>query len=272
MGAIASPALHIAPLDSIAALWGGSLPEFESEADAQELINAVVMGLWNRLSAHQDSRKPFYLLRSDRPDTSRAGLLELASMRRSELAGFVDGLFGSEAHMLFAAKAHEALSRLGEVHAMLDGIVEILADATKPAGANELKELARTLQQMTLVAEKLIHTTILSCKRMRSQHLGDMAMEPMDRPAFTQEDEEPDVINSPLSQRVTRHGVTVQVEIYGEGDGRWILEVIDAQGTSIVWDAFFATDQEALDTAIQSLEENPIEFAGQAPEDGGTLH
>ena len=272
MGAIASPALHVSPMQSVSALWGGKLPEFQSEADAEELISALVAGLWNRLAAHQDSRTPFRLVRSDRPDESRSGLLQQASTRRSELAGFVDGLFGAEARMSFPDKAHDALSRLGELHAMLDGIAELLADETKPAGARELKELARNMQQMTLVAEKLINTTIQSCKRMRGQNLEAMATEPLERPPFAQHDDESEFVESALSQRVTRHGVTVQVEIYGDGEGRWILEVVDAQGTSIVWDERFETDQEALDEAITSLESNPIEFSGNAPPEGGDLH
>jgi hypothetical protein len=272
MGAIASPALQVSPMHCVSALWSGTLPEFQSKAEAEELFSALVAGLWNRLAAHQDSRTPFRLLRSERPDESRSGLLQQASTRRSELAGFVDGLFGAQATMSFPDKAHEALSRLGELHAMLDGIAELLADETKPAGARELKELARNMQQMTLVAEKLINTTIQSCKRMRAQQLQAMTTAPMQRPSFAQHDDQPELIESALSQRVTRHGVTVQVEIYGDGEGRWILEVIDAQGTSIVWDEHFETDQDALDEAIASLESNPIEFSGNAPADGSDPH
>ena len=85
-------------------------------------------------------------------------------------------------------------------------------------------------------------------------------------------DYEPEFIEAATNHGVTRHGLTSQVEIYGDGEGRWILEVIDAQGTSIVWDEHFETGQEALDEAIESLESNPIEFSGNAPADGSDLH
>ena len=42
--------------------------------------------------------------------------------------------------------------------------------------------------------------------------------------------------NSPLTQAVTRDGETVQVEIYDDGEGGWLLEVVDEFGNSTVWD------------------------------------
>ena len=50
------------------------------------------------------------------------------------------------------------------------------------------------------------------------------------------DDKDPPVIESPLSQYLTHHGVKVKVDIYGDEEGRWILEVVDAQRTSHVWD------------------------------------
>ena len=44
-------------------------------------------------------------------------------------------------------------------------------------------------------------------------------------------EEEPAFVKSPLSQRITRQGITVAVEIYGDGEDAWILEVVDGQGT-----------------------------------------
>lgn len=35
---------------------------------------------------------------------------------------------------------------------------------------------------------------------------------------------------SPLSQSVTRDGKTVQIDIYENGEGGWLLEVIDDHG------------------------------------------
>ena len=68
------------------------------------------------------------------------------------------------------------------------------------------------------------------------------------------DDQEPDFIESPLSQSVVRNGVKVQVDIYRDEEGGWILEVVDAANTSHVWDDKFATDQQALAAALRALE------------------
>ncbi|MCA3229458.1 MAG: hypothetical protein ING40_10530 [Burkholderiales bacterium] len=67
-----------------------------------------------------------------------------------------------------------------------------------------------------------------------------------------------------MSQSVTRNGVTVQVEIYGDGEGRWILEVVDTDRASHVWDERFETDRQALEAALRALDEEPLTFAGGA--------
>ncbi len=64
---------------------------------------------------------------------------------------------------------------------------------------------------------------------------------------------------SPLSRMVEQNGHRVSVEIYrGEEDG-WILEVVDAENNSTVWDDLFDTDQEALDEALDTIREEGIE-------------
>ena len=78
------------------------------------------------------------------------------------------------------------------------------------------------------------------------------------------EDDGPPIVESPLSQRLTRNGVTVEVEIYGDQEGKWILEVVDQQKTSHVWDEHFDTDRQALAEAIRALEEEPMEFFAES--------
>ena len=75
---------------------------------------------------------------------------------------------------------------------------------------------------------------------------------------------EPEFIESPLSQNVTRNGVSVRVEIYADSDGGWILEVVDAENASHVWDEPFETDQQALAEALRALDEETLEFWGAA--------
>ena len=90
LGSIASPGPDASPIKVVEALWGGALPTFNSLDAANELIGALVMGLWNRLTRHQERSVPFRLTRQDTP-ASREGLAVLARLRREELEGFITG-------------------------------------------------------------------------------------------------------------------------------------------------------------------------------------
>ena len=276
LGAIASPRVELSPMTPLAQAWGGELPEFASSEEVEEVMRVVVQGLWNRLSEHQNARTPFRLPRFEVLPT-RPALLDLARMRAQELKGFVDGLFGTEDEMLLPQKAHEAVVALAELHAMFEGACGLLADDTKAAPDQELKGLLRNLHQMTIVADEHINKAVQSCKRSRGQRLETMATvmsrkfraaqdEDADKLDSAAGDDEPDFIESPLSQHVTRNGVTVRVDIYGDSDNRWILEIVDAENTSHVWDEHFETDQQALDEALRALDEEPLEFLGRTSE------
>ncbi len=70
-------------------------------------------------------------------------------------------------------------------------------------------------------------------------------------------DEDYKVIDSPLSSKMRRDGIDIDVQIYrGEDEEGWILEVIDGAGTSIVWEDHFATDQAALDELKRDIAAN----------------
>jgi hypothetical protein len=49
LGNIATPVSAASPIKMVEDLWGGKLPAFDSIDAANELIGALVMGLWNRL-------------------------------------------------------------------------------------------------------------------------------------------------------------------------------------------------------------------------------
>jgi hypothetical protein len=67
------------------------------------------------------------------------------------------------------------------------------------------------------------------------------------------------LINSPLSRKMTRDGMTIEVLIYrGEDDPDWHLEVVDQEGGSTVWEGTFSTDQQALDEVLQTVENEGI--------------
>ena len=282
LGNIASPRLDVSPMAPIAEAWGGEMPEFASSEAVEEVVNVLVQGLWNRLSEHQSTRNPFRLPRFEVPPTRQA-VHDLARVRAQELKGFVDGLFGPEEEMLLPQKAHEAVAALAELQAMFDGATGLLTDDAKPAPAVELKALLRNLQQMTIVADEQINKAVQSCKRARGQRLETMATVMSRKIAATSSDDlegrdvterddhqEPDFIdsplNSPLSQSVTRNGVEVRVEIYGDSQGGWILEIVDAENTSHVWDEHFETDQQALTEALRALDEEPLQFLGRDPD------
>ena len=55
----------------------------------------------------------------------------------------------------------------------------------------------------------------------------------------------PKIILSPLSGRFTEGTITVDVQIHRLEDTGWCLEVIDSEGTSIVWEEEFSTDAAA---------------------------
>jgi len=68
---------------------------------------------------------------------------------------------------------------------------------------------------------------------------------------------------SPLSQSYNVKGKTVKIEIHGDDNGGWALEIIDEFNNSTVWEDCFKTDLAALDEAIGSiLEEGIDEFIG----------
>ena len=70
---------------------------------------------------------------------------------------------------------------------------------------------------------------------------------------------EPGPIQSPLSQTITRDGHTLQVNIYRlEEEVDWLLEVVNEEGTSHVWDDRFATDQAALDAVHEAIDEEGV--------------
>jgi len=66
---------------------------------------------------------------------------------------------------------------------------------------------------------------------------------------------DPEIVMSPLCREISEDGTKIQVDIYrGEDKSGWILEVIDEENASTIWDEPFDTDREALDTVIKVIE------------------
>jgi hypothetical protein len=170
LGNIASPVMSASPIETVRGLWGGELPPFDDINAANELIGALVMGLWNRLTRHQERSAPFRLLRFDVPETSE-GLHRFVLTRRQELDGFVDGLFGRQEHIDLPERAHRALNSLSEMRAMLEGIRLLMEDKTKTGAHSEITETIHNLRELTKIAEHEMHEAVLSCKHARRQLL-----------------------------------------------------------------------------------------------------
>ena len=72
--------------------------------------------------------------------------------------------------------------------------------------------------------------------------------------------DDPVLMHSPLQQRHTSNGHTVEICIYKlEQDEEWLLELVDAGGTSTVWVEKFPTDQAALEEALRSIAVDGVE-------------
>jgi hypothetical protein len=173
LGHIATPATLSSPMDTVAALWGGHMPAFESLDAANELIGALVMGLWNRLTRHQQRSSPFRLTRIEVPVT-REGMSRFALVRREELEGFIEGLFGDRDSLDLPESADKALGVLAEIRAMLEGVRELAEDQTKPAPPADIPVTLGHLREFTRIAEHEIHELVLSCTRARRQMLEMM--------------------------------------------------------------------------------------------------
>jgi hypothetical protein len=72
-------------------------------------------------------------------------------------------------------------------------------------------------------------------------------------------EEEFELEESPLSQKISAGGKTVEVQIYRGGGSGWHLEVVDEFGNSTVWDDQFASDTEALNEAKSTIKDEGID-------------
>ena len=147
LGSIASPELDVSPIETVKSLWGEELPELKSAASLNELMEALVKGLWNRLARHQERRAPFHLLRIDVP-LDREGLGRLALIRREELEGFMEGLFGHKEEMDLPERAYRALDQLSEIREFFLWMVQgVRSDALEPATQAEITNTLGTLER-----------------------------------------------------------------------------------------------------------------------------
>jgi uncharacterized protein len=70
-----------------------------------------------------------------------------------------------------------------------------------------------------------------------------------------------ELIYSPLCQQVTHKGEEYNIEIYQDENGKWMLEVVAPDNSSIVWGDRFDEDKAALAEALQAIHEETLDDA-----------
>ena len=65
---------------------------------------------------------------------------------------------------------------------------------------------------------------------------------------------------SPLCRTITKDGWDLKIVIYKDGEGQWLLQVVNDADVSTCWMEPFETDQAALNEALKAVEENSIEY------------
>jgi len=170
LGNIATPRLDASPIEAVKDLWGGELPPFE-DMDAANALLQDLMGLWNHLTRHQSRSKPFRLVHVSAKPT-RDDLLGLCRTRSEELEGFVDGLFGGDEEVDLPERAAAGMDRLGEINAMILGVLHLLDDQSQSPTETELGDTLRNVNELSRIAEQELHDVILACVRARRQSLA----------------------------------------------------------------------------------------------------
>jgi hypothetical protein len=146
----------MSPIAMVKGLWGGEFPAFDRLDAVNELLNVLVMGLWNQLTRHQKRSQPFRLMRMVVPQTIK-GLAAITLMRREEIDGFVDGLFGTEESIDLPERGYRALGELGEIRAMLAGACELANRPDQETSGEDVTGLLANINQLTKIAEHELH-------------------------------------------------------------------------------------------------------------------
>ena len=172
LGSIASPELSASPLQIVKDLWGGTLPEFELIEDLNRLIDTLINGLWNTLTVHQKRNEPFRLVKVPL-EPSVANLANLALIRRQEIDGFVEGLFGGSEEIDLPERANASLGMLAEMRGMVAGAHDLTTREVEPADPAQIHETFRHVRELTRIMEREIHAVVLDCTRARREMLRD---------------------------------------------------------------------------------------------------
>ena len=106
--------------------------------------------------------------------STREGLAALALMRRQELDGFIEGLFGRQEVVDLPKRAHRGLDELGQMRALFEAVMRLVEDDTKQPPDKGVEPTLRRMREMTKIAEHEIHAVVLACTRARKQMMAGM--------------------------------------------------------------------------------------------------
>ncbi len=161
----------IQPMKTLARIWNGALPALPSIEAVNELLGALINGLWNALTVHQDEGHPCRLMAFPARAT-RESLACLAEARVEELEGFLTGVFGDQEHLEVPAPMGESLDTLMELEGIFAGVQALLEDPEKPASARDLEGLRKQLAELTAIVEQEIHAVVMGARVLREQDVA----------------------------------------------------------------------------------------------------
>ena len=71
-------------------------------------------------------------------------------------------------------RAHRSLGTLGEMRALIAGVLDVATDGNKAATGGDIEDMLRNMREMTRIAEHKMHAVVLSCKRARRDMLDSL--------------------------------------------------------------------------------------------------
>jgi hypothetical protein len=159
LGSLSTPDAKVSPMGVIQSLWGGELPPCDSMDDLNELLEALVNGLWNPLRLVKMAVEP-----------TPEGLVVFTVTRMQELDGFLEGLLNGKVEVDLPEKAARSMDVLAELRSLFAGTFDLLKitkdDPDRPDKV-EIEKTLSNLQRLTPIMEKEIHAVVLDCTRAR---------------------------------------------------------------------------------------------------------
>jgi len=162
----------VQPMKVLARIWDGKLPAFASIEAVNELLEALINGLWNELTVHQDEKQPYRLMKFP-AGVTRASLACLAETRAEEIDGFLTGVFGDQENIEVPEPMGASLDTLMELVGIFSGMQALLEDPEKPASAEDLEGLKTHIAELTAIAEHEIHDVCCAIRSVRWRRKRD---------------------------------------------------------------------------------------------------